>query len=224
MIINVEGKLYDVTLIYKPLNKHIYFRFRDGIINIYTYKLLKESDIIKLIKSLPNIDKLLEKSIKNVSNKIHFKGLEYDINIILSNENKVLVDDKFNIFTKKNDDEYIFKIVHNFYASYLSDYLNKNIDRILMQYTDILDSKPTFEIKYLKTAYGLCRKRINKVTLSTILAKYNDLYIDSVIYHELCHFKYSNHQKAFYDYYESKFRNAKIIQHKLKQIKYNDKF
>ena len=94
----------------------------------------------------------------------------------------------------------------------------------MFNFKDVYTKEPIFTIKKLKTAYGVYRLKTNTITLSTSLAKYADLYIDSVISHELCHIRYFNHQAGFYKLYEEKFPNAKKIQHNLRMLKYRDKF
>ena len=80
------------------------------------------------------------------------------------------------------------------------------------------------EYKNVKTFYGECIPKRKKLIFSLKLAKYDPIFIYYVIYHELTHFYYSNHQDDFYNLIESKFPNCKKIQHELRKIKYTDRY
>lgn len=57
---------------------------------------------------------------------------------------------------------------------------------------------PDMSIRNMKSRWGSCRMDQNKITLNLKLVQLNTHYIDSVIYHELCHFKVGAHNKSFY--------------------------
>lgn len=57
---------------------------------------------------------------------------------------------------------------------------------------------PQLSIKNMKTRWGSCNPRSEKVTLNLQLMKADLECIDHVVLHELMHFKYSNHGKDFY--------------------------
>ncbi|MDD3571229.1 MAG: SprT family zinc-dependent metalloprotease [Lachnospiraceae bacterium] len=57
---------------------------------------------------------------------------------------------------------------------------------------------PAISIRNMKTRWGSCNPRSEKVTLNLQLMKADLECIDHVVLHELMHFKYSNHGKDFY--------------------------
>ncbi len=61
---------------------------------------------------------------------------------------------------------------------------------------------PEFTIKgrAMKTLWGSCNRKTNTITLNWELYKANIDCIDYVIFHEMTHFFYINHDKKFYSY------------------------
>lgn len=57
---------------------------------------------------------------------------------------------------------------------------------------------PEISIRNMKTRWGSCNPRKQKITLNLQLMKADIECIDHVVLHELMHFKYSNHGKEFY--------------------------
>ena len=57
-------------------------------------------------------------------------------------------------------------------------------------------------IKYIKYAWGSCSSNRN-ITISKKLAKKEEKVIEYVVLHEMCHLKYMNHSKEFWNLVES---------------------
>lgn len=57
---------------------------------------------------------------------------------------------------------------------------------------------PTVSIRNMKTRWGSCNPRSQKITLNLQLMKADRECIDHVVLHELMHFKHANHGKDFY--------------------------
>ncbi len=73
---------------------------------------------------------------------------------------------------------------------------------------------PELRIKRMKRQWENYHKHI--ITLNTHLIKTSRECIDYIIIHELCHTYEKNHQKKFYELLESKLKNWKEIDKKLK--------
>lgn len=186
---------------------------------------LNEEEIIKLINKHSKfiLKYVIEKSNVKESNYVHFLGHIYNIKLIEDNKYDVVINnDDIEVHTKNCSDYIVEQLIYIFYKNSLIDYLKNNFERIKIDMN--INFKIDIEIKKVKTYFGMCIPKKKKLIFSSKLAKYDTYYIDSVIYHELAHFYYPNHQKEFYDLLESKFKNYKKVQHKLRQIRYNDKF
>ena len=82
----------------------------------------------------------------------------------------------------------------------LYDYISKQIDYYLNN--DFVCNTPIIEIKKLKSRWGACFLKQNKVSFNLVLVHLEKCLIDYVIIHELCHFIQPNHSKAFYQVIE----------------------
>lgn len=221
MLIKIKDIECEVEVIIKRRNKNIYLRVRDGKILITTPSKLSTDYIEKMIlKNYDYILKLLNKP--NIcSDGIHFLGKKYQIEIISSTHNNVLLgDENITIFTRKNEEAYIKRILHLFYGNELKKIVTKYIDEIKKAFNISFDIE--FQYKNVKTYFGECYHKRRLVILATKLAKYDLVYILSVIYHELAHFYYQNHSYKFYDLLEKVFPKYKQVQRNLKKIKYYD--
>ena len=90
--------------------------------------------------------------------------------------------------------------------------IEKNANE-LIQKTGLRPNKIT--IKQIKYAWGSCSSKKN-ITLNLELIKYSQQAIRYVILHELCHLKYMNHSKDFWDLVEKYMPNYKQIKKELR--------
>lgn len=85
--------------------------------------------------------------------------------------------------------------------------IEKNVNE-LVQLTGLKPNKIT--IKQIKYAWGSCSSKKN-ITLNLELIKYSQEAIRYVILHELCHIKYMNHSKYFWNLVEKYMPNYKQV-------------
>lgn len=90
--------------------------------------------------------------------------------------------------------------------------IEKNANE-LIQKTGLKPNKIT--IKQIKYAWGSCSSKKN-VTLNLELIKYGQQAIRYVILHELCHLKYMNHSKDFWNLVEKYMPNYKQVKKEFK--------
>ena len=83
----------------------------------------------------------------------------------------------------------------------------------LIQATGLRPNKIT--IKQIKYAWGSCSSKKN-ITLNLELIKYSQETIRYVILHELCHIKYMNHSKDFWNLVEKYMPNYKQVKKEIK--------
>lgn len=225
MNILVRDFIFDVEVIYKRSNKRTYLRaYKPNKVKITTPRKLSEKDIIKYLEQC--YDNFLKyystlEQVKEKSNKIHYLGSEYDFNYIYSKYSKIeIIDNTMNFYCRTNDDKALLRLLNDFYNKTLQSIVEENINQIKVKFNY---NKPIdFKYKNVKTYFGQCAHKKGIITLSSMLCKYELKYIISVIYHEMAHFYYHNHQQGFYSLLESVYPNYKSVQHNLRKIKYFD--
>jgi predicted metal-dependent hydrolase len=222
-----EYKINDLNLLveieYKRKNRRIYIRpQKPNIVIIRTPIKLTDAKINEiLLSSYKFIKRVLEKDDIIKEEKLHLFGFEYELKEIDDESSYVESDGKY-IIIHKNENDDIKKLVSNYYIECLRHFINRYLEEAKTK----LNINRIVDVKYkdVKTYYGVCFPKKNLIIFSSKLAKYDPILIKSVIYHELAHFYFLNHQQGFYKLLENVFPNYKYYQHKLRSIKYNDKY
>ena len=94
----------------------------------------------------------------------------------------------------------------------IKEIIEKNANE-LIQKTGLKPNKIT--IKQIKYAWGSCSSKKN-ITLNLELIKYSQQAIRYVILHELCHLKYMNHSRDFWNLVEKYMPNYKQVKKEFK--------
>lgn len=98
--------------------------------------------------------------------------------------------------TSKNKD-HIRKIL---YAGYRNEAMNifPGMLKNLLEKMELKGFKPAgLKIRTMKSRWGSCSSK-GFITLNSDLVRLNDIYIEYVMMHELCHLKHHNHGNGFY--------------------------
>ena len=172
--------------------------------------------------------KVKEKPSKPIVEKepdyVHLNDKQYVLSYVLGHENACYFNQVDVILVaKKNDKKLYRKNLYQYYKQVVEQEVRKLLPQVYKDFAEI--KMPVINVKdYKSNRLGICRK-VNDtyvVSLSAKLAKYDLKYIKVVLYHELSHIFEMNHSKAFYDVFESKYKDAKKAQKALKAIKYRD--
>lgn len=91
--------------------------------------------------------------------------------------------------------------------------VEKNINE-LIEKTGLVPNK--VRIRDIKYAWGTCSANKN-ITINLKLIKYSEDVIRYVILHEMCHLKYMNHSKQFWELVQNYMENYKEIKKELKE-------
>jgi predicted metal-dependent hydrolase len=180
-----------------------------GVIVRAPYRTLLKTIENLVIAKTPWINKHLENYRSSVSinnNKeyadgsiILLQGKEHLIRIIESNKN----------FTKINcntieiglksiaDTEIVGPMVEKWYKAFAEGIFRRKFDEILLKYKDFNFEPSEFSVRVLKRRWGSCSSK-GKITISSELVKLDEIYLEYVILHELCHLRHHNHGKEFY--------------------------
>lgn len=158
-------------------------------------------------------------------------GINYDIKYSKIKNIYIQVKDKKVIVKapKKVSKKYIEELIHN-----KSNWINKKlsevdkrklytdndfkslVDKYITEISNITGLYPNkVRIKVIQYAWGTCSSKKN-ITINYNLIKYSKEVIRYVILHEICHLKYMNHSKDFWDLVEKYMPEYKKIKKELK--------
>lgn len=209
----------------KGKRKNCYIVIEEGKVLVKVPKYLKNKDIIKLVESKKewiyiNLKKQKESRITYKNNDIiKVLGEDYKLQIIHSNiihkpevlaQNNILylylpenVIEKESVI-KTEIEKYYFKISESI------------INPIMQEVTTKVGIAPnSYKIKRLKRTWGNCSSTKN-ISLNVNLMKYSKHAIEYVILHEICHLKYMNHSKEFWNMVKTYMSDYKMAKEELK--------
>ena len=212
---------YDIV---KSNIKNVYIHIKNSKVIVKAPKKMLDSHIATIVESKKNwiyekINKVKEEDYKN-GDFIKVLGKDYILNIDFSkidepkiqlNEGQVLVQLPKNR-KNKNNTEIIKELVSNLYMNIAE----KEVAMQMALVTRIVGMRPNkYRIKKIKTAWGTCTSNKN-ITINSELMKYDREVIQYVVLHEICHLKYMNHSKDFWNMVKSYMPNYKEVQKQLK--------
>ena len=187
--------------------KNIYFRIKEDLkLYVSCGYLCSDKYIEKLLNDNENS---IKRMYTNMLNKVNIKKDIYYLGTKMNyiNNDKIYIDE-LNIYGPSIDK--------------INDYLEKNsinifkdrLYKLMIQFDDL----PNFRLRTrrMKTRWGVCNKSSMTVTLNTELIHKDVSLIDYVIVHELCHFKYMNHSKNFWNEVEKYYPYYKLARKRLK--------
>ena len=146
-------------------------------------------------------NKKLYKTFEN-GDKLKYLGEEFTLNVIEENDNSIRIDTDNKIFYLKtediNDIELNKEIYETIQKSHAKFYFRKILNRIYekVEYLGIL--YPQMTVRTMKTKWGSCSYKKNRITLNVYLIEHSIELIELVILHELLHFIHPNHSSEFY--------------------------
>lgn len=156
--------------------------------------------------------------------KIYYKGEEFSI--IQKNIDKLQINIEINEENKK----ITISTPKNIKQEDLKTNIDKGIKRLFKRNTErlIIERLPYWskitDIEYNEvkvrdaiTRYGSCMPTKKNLYFSSRLIMLPEYVVDAIIVHELCHMKYKNHNKDFYDLVASYIPNYKEIDKWLKR-------
>lgn len=129
-----------------------------------------------------------------------YLGKEYELKIFKSLEQEIKYFEGFiHLYVDNLDDKSKKeKLINNWYREKSEIIFKESLEKMheLMRVYRI--DFPELKIRKMKSRWGTCYYRNNKVIINRMLIKAPKDCIDYVILHELIHFKYHKHDKNFY--------------------------
>jgi hypothetical protein len=159
----------------------------------------------------------LKKSYKTGETHL-YRGKEHILRVEKSRKPYILFsEDIIEIGTDKTDDPATIKsLLYKGYKNEAISHLPEFMSRVLSDHESQMFKPAGLVIRTMKRRWGSCSNR-GIITLSTELIKLDDLYIEYVIIHELCHLKQHNHGPDYYKLLSELFPEWKSVRKELRK-------
>jgi predicted metal-dependent hydrolase len=145
-----------------------------------------------------------EKKLEYTSGKnIYYLGRPYRLQVLTADKKQqvYLNGDQICLYVKDAGDfSTKEKLIQNWYRDQAKIVFHRSIERIYPMVTRSGIEKPSITIRTMKTRWGSCSWKKQKITLNTELLKTPESCIDYVVLHELAHFKHRKHDADFYNF------------------------
>ena len=215
-------------------SKSVKIYFKGNQLTITKPKRLSNKTLMSIIKEneaqlYKKYKKILGAEINTIKQwktgeKIHYQGEEFTI--IRENNTKKLI----NIEIEKEEKQIIIKAPENVEQQILKKSIDNAIKKIFKRNTEILisDKLPYWskitkieynqvKVRDATTRYGSCMPSKKNLYFSSRLIMLPEEQVDAVIVHELCHIKFKNHDKNFYNLVSEFIPNYKELDKWLKK-------
>ena len=165
----------------------------------------------------------LDKTSRNksyINGEIHlFRGNESILNIEKSRRSYIrFYDHTIELGIGKTDDATaIRRLLYKGYKNEALIQFPELMKKVLNKHENQMFKPSGLVIKSMKRRWGSCSNK-GIITLSTELIKLDDLFIEYVILHELCHLKHHNHGSQFYKLLSEVFPEWKTVRKRLRQF------
>lgn len=186
-----ENKSYPIKVIRKS-NKNTYVRFKNGEIVVTTSYFVTNNQIKKILsENIEFLKKVVAKEEKNKEKATKIYILDNEFSIIISNSLNEIDYKNHKIYAKdlKQVDKLIKRETEKIFLSRLEYNYNLFQEKIPF---------PSLTIRKMSTRWGVCNRKLKRVTLNSLLIRYPLEVLDYVIIHELSHFVHFDHSKAFW--------------------------
>ena len=173
-------------------NKNTYVRFKNGEIVVTTSYFVTNNQIKKILsENTEFLKKVIAKEEKNKEKATKIYILDNEFSIIISNSLNEIDYKNHKVYAKdlKQVDKLIKKETEKIFLSRLEYNYNLFQEKIPF---------PSLTIRKMSTRWGVCNRKLKRVTLNSLLIRYPLEALDYVIIHELSHFVHFDHSKAFW--------------------------
>jgi len=143
-----------------------------------------------------------QRGLQYISGEItYYLGIKYPLLVLpANNREKVFIDGDDLVLLVQDGSDFTRreKLIKLWYKEQAKTVFHESLERMHSRVAGYGIDKPSITIRAMKTRWGSCSWKKQKITLSTELLKTPQSCIDYVVLHELAHFKHRNHDAAFY--------------------------
>ena len=221
--VKYNSKIIEYEIVRSKI-KNLYIHVRDNKVIVKAPIKMKQSEIEDIVdrKKKWIYEKINQNVVENYKdgNTVKILGKDFllqvqflkDIKPILDlNESDVVISLPLER-KNRNNTQIIKDLINNLYMKIAE----KEVAMAMMVVTRIVGIKANkYRIKRLKTAWGTCTQNKN-ITINSELMKYDRQVIQYVVLHEICHLKYMNHSKEFWNMVEKYMKDYKEVRSRLK--------
>jgi len=209
-------------VIIKAKTKRLTLKYdRNGILKIRVPRntSLKQIDDfinrhIDWIKENYDIAKSRKKTYETGSTFLYL-GKPYTLEIISSKHEGVFInEDRLIVYVKDNNSA--LKVLTKWQYEQAELIFNELLYKCFSKMKDFISIYPTLQIKHYLSRWGCCYPKKKLIILNVSLIQVDVPLIEFVIFHELSHFKYQNHQKEFHNFLEIFCPNERLYAKMLK--------
>ena len=221
--VSINGKDLEVEIQRKRI-RNIYLRVKDDKLEITCPYYVTDWEVMRFIESKKswiikaNIKKNDNSKLK-VNDTIFYRGEKYKL-VIFDGNKGIKIDEENMIIYIRCKDALLEKALQVFYE-YGKKILLKDVNEIQDKYLKIIEQYgynliPDINIKYLKSMWGVCYNRKNKINLSVRLIHFDKESLEAILWHELLHFVIPNHSKRYHEVIEMYMPKYKEIVKKIR--------
>jgi predicted metal-dependent hydrolase len=215
----VFSRRRSISIIVSP-DKGVTFRapYKTSMPEIEKYVQKKSGWIKKHLDSFSEL-KRIKHDKQYTDGELHMLlGHEYALKITRSAKPFVRQHDNIlEVGLERTDDrERVRSYLERWYSLKASEIFSKKLHEILLKHQDHHFSPTRLTVRPLKSRWGSCTSK-GKITINTDLVKLDEIYIEYVIIHELCHLRNHNHGKEYYMLLSELFPEWKRIRAELRK-------
>lgn len=183
----IDGISYDVLVERKKI-KNLYIRFKNNMIVVNVPFRILDRDVKKLLDdNVSSLQRMINRDIKKKN--FTFLGQDVDIVAISNLNHPEFVNGKLYVKDRTKIDD-ACKIL-------AAPIFKERLDLLYRMFEEDIPY-PILKIRKMTSRWGVCNRKNITVTLNLELIKWDTVYIDYVIIHELSHFVHFNHSQAFW--------------------------
>ena len=191
---------------------------RTSMRSIEKFVQMKSSWIQKHINSEPRVKLTDPNKDFNDGEFFRFLGREFKIRKIVSVDNFVRLNENLIEVgqTDPGNNNMTRLLISRWYTIKAREIFTERLKEISGKFSEYGFSPTGLVIRQLKSRWGSCTSK-GRITLNSELVKLEPGVIDYVIIHELCHLKYHNHGRDYYNLLERLVPDYKLIRKELRK-------
>lgn len=209
-------------LMRKKIKRIILRVLEDGSLQVNAPFFISEKQIESFLQEqIPWIEKTREKIQKQKTKKNPFQahyqsgeklslfGREVTLQLRIAETSSIYLGKHFlYVFYRQEESKQLRENIHNYFLHLLEE----SLEFYLRKHSEALQLFPRkFQIKMMKSAWGIYHTKGNDISFNTLLLSQTEEFIEYVVVHELCHLRYLNHQKEFWNLVASQIPNYREI-------------